>query len=36
MAETVLAKRVRTTPERVALVAAETGQQWTYRELSHA
>lgn len=36
MAETVLAKRTRATPERVALVAAETGQQWTYRELSHA
>lgn len=36
MAETVLAKRTRATPERVALVAAETGQQWTYRELSQA
>ncbi len=36
MTEWILAKRVRATPERIALIDGNTGEEWSYRELSHA
>ncbi len=36
MAQSVLEKRVQATPERVALISAKSGQQWSYRKLSQA